>query len=159
LSIAWAVAEYLHDLHGQGVRTIFATHYHELVELAKTKPRVRNFNVAIREWQGKMIFLRKLVAGGVSRSYGLAVAKMAGLPAEVLTRAAEILHKLENGGFEPSTLSPRVRSKAGSRQPEGQLSLFSPPPDGLVQELRRLEVENMTPLEALNKLAELKRLV
>jgi len=159
LSIAWAVAEYLHDLHGQGVRTIFATHYHELVELAKTKTRVRNFNVAIKEWQGKMIFLRKLAAGGVSRSYGLAVAKLAGLPAEVLTRAAEILQKLENGGFEPSTLSPRVRSKTGSRQPNGQLNLFSPPPDGLVQELRRLEVENMTPLEALNKLAELKRLV
>ncbi|MDY6852918.1 MAG: DNA mismatch repair protein MutS, partial [Thermodesulfobacteriota bacterium] len=160
LSIAWAVAEYLHDLQGRGVRTLFATHYHELIELIRTKARVRNYNVSVREWNETIIFLRKLVPGGTSHSYGLAVAKLAGLPPAVLERAAEVLENLENGGVDVSGLPSLAPAKASAGRISGQLSLFDQSPDGgLVQELRGIDVEKMTPLEALNKLAELKRLV
>jgi DNA mismatch repair protein MutS len=91
LSIAWAVAEFLHDLNGQGVKTLFATHYHELTELADQKPRVKNFNIAVREWNEEIIFLRKLVPGGTNRSYGIQVARLAGIPTEVIARARKIL--------------------------------------------------------------------
>jgi DNA mismatch repair protein MutS len=159
LSIAWAVAEYLHELEGVGVRTLFATHYHELVQLAETRSRVKNYNVAVKEWRGSVIFLRKLAPGGTSRSYGLAVAKLAGLPAEVLDRAAEILAGLENGenaGLgRPRMAQPRKRAD----KPTAQLSLFAPPGDGLADALKEIDLDALTPLEALNKLAELKRLV
>ena len=168
LSIAWAVAEYLHDLKGVGVRTLFATHYHELVELAKTKHRVKNFNVSVKEWDGRIIFLRKMIQGGASRSYGLAVARLAGLPAAVLSRAAEVLADLEEGGIDVSGLggnSGRIKS------PSTQLSLFattprtrkSSPPTSvetkLIRELRRIDVNKTTPLAALNKIAEWKELI
>ena len=156
LSIAWAVAEYLHDLHGTGVRTLFATHYHELVQLAQSKPRVRNYNVAIKEWEGRVIFLRKLLPGGTSRSYGLAVARLAGLPAQVLARAGEILENLEAGGLDVSGLPRPVRGRAVHNA--RQLDLFSPNDDGLRQELQALELDAMSPLAALNKLAELKEM-
>lgn len=159
LSIAWAVAEYLHDLQGQGVRTLFATHYHELIELTRTKARVRNYNVSVKEWNETIIFLRKLVPGGTSRSYGLAVAKLAGLPSAVLERAAEVLENLESGGLHVSGLPSPAPAKASAGRVSGQLSLFDHAPNGLAQELRRTDVDKMTPLEALNKLAELKRLV
>ncbi|MHC4244840.1 MAG: DNA mismatch repair protein MutS, partial [Planctomycetota bacterium] len=91
LSIAWAVAEYLHDIHGCGVKTLFATHYHELTDLALTKPRVKNYNIAVKEWNDEIIFLRKLVEGGTNRSYGIQVARLAGVPGSVLKRAKKIL--------------------------------------------------------------------
>ncbi len=156
LSIAWAVAEYLHDLHGLGARTMFATHYHELVQLARTKPRVKNFNVAIKEWEGRVIFLRKLLPGGTSRSYGLAVARLAGLPSEVLVRAAEILENLESGNLSGHLPTQSTASKQG-RGP-AQLELFAPPANGLADKLRNINLDEMTPLAALNELAELKRL-
>jgi DNA mismatch repair protein MutS len=96
LSIAWAVAEALHDLDNKGVRTIFATHYHELTELLASKPRVKNFNIAVREWKDRIIFLRKMVPGSTSRSYGIQVARIAGIPERVIDRAKEILNNLEN---------------------------------------------------------------
>ncbi|MEW6266387.1 MAG: DNA mismatch repair protein MutS [Thermodesulfobacteriota bacterium] len=157
LSIAWAVAEYLHDLHGQGVRTLFATHYHELVTLARTKSRVKNYNVAVKEWEGRIIFLRKLAPGGASRSYGLAVARLAGLPPEVLTRASEVLAGLESGSLDtPSPASPNRRRPPKPDRP--QLNLFDESDHELVRELRRVDVDLLTPLEALNKLALLKRM-
>jgi DNA mismatch repair protein MutS len=155
LSIAWAVAEYLHDLAGVGARTLFATHYHELVELAKTKPRLKNFNVAVREYDGRVIFLRKLLPGGTSRSYGLAVARLAGLPGQVLDRAAEVLEGLENGGHRPV---PPSGTKGGRVRENDQLELFAAPDDRLVRELGRIDLDQITPLAAMNKLAELKRL-
>ncbi|MEW5723503.1 MAG: DNA mismatch repair protein MutS [Thermodesulfobacteriota bacterium] len=158
LSIAWAVAEYLHDLEGVGVRTLFATHYHELVQLAETKTRVRNFNVAVRKHEGSIIFLRKLAPGGTSRSYGLDVARLAGLPAGVLDRAAEVLENLEAGGVDVSGLPRLARSKTARPRGPAQLALFAPPPDGgLADEIKGLDLDAMTPLAALNKLAELKR--
>ena len=158
LSIAWAVAEYLHDLKQSGVRTLFATHYHELVQLAKTKPRVRNFNVAIKEWEERVIFLRKLQPGGTSRSYGLAVARLAGLPAQVLDRAAEVLENLERGGIDVTGLPRLARSAKAPPKQSAQLDLFAAREAELTDQLRKIEVDDMTPLSALNKLAELKRL-
>src|SRR5512133_989051 len=95
LSIAWAVAEYLHDAPRLGTRTLFATHYHELTELAVTKEGVRNYNSAVREWGERIIFLRKIMEGGTNRSYGIQVARLAGVPAEVIARAKEILRNME----------------------------------------------------------------
>ena len=98
LSIAWAVAEYLHDLDSKGVKTLFATHYHELIALEKTKPRVKNFNIAVKEFNDNIIFLRRLVEGGTNRSYGIQVARLAGVPEKVVIRAKNILNEIETRG-------------------------------------------------------------
>ena len=156
LSIAWAVAEYLHDLAARGVRTMFATHYHELVQLAQTKSRVRNYNVAVKEYNGQVIFLRKLQPGGTSRSYGIAVARLAGLPVEVLERAQEVLENLEKGGMNVAGIPRLARSK--KKKPSFQLELFESPGDDLNEMVRDMDIDGMTPLNALNKLAELKRM-
>jgi len=149
LSIAWAVAEYLHELGGTGVKTLFATHYHELTELAGRLPRVRNFNVKVKEYQGGIVFLRKLAPGGVSRSYGLQVARLAGLPAPVLERAQEILERLEKGQRSDPAPPPE--------QERAQLSLFQSPPHPVLERIKTLDIGRMTPLQALNTLDELKR--
>ncbi|HVP69315.1 MAG TPA: DNA mismatch repair protein MutS [Anaeromyxobacteraceae bacterium] len=158
LSIAWAVAEHLHDR--TGCRTLFATHYHELQDLARERPRARNLTVAVREVGDQVVFLRKLVPGGASRSYGIEVAKLAGLPPEVLARAREILRNLETlevdeGGH--AALARGSRRDAGS---PSQLGLFAAPDPALValrEEIRALEPDGMTPLAALQLLAEWKR--
>jgi DNA mismatch repair protein MutS len=161
LSIAWAVAEHLHDRIG--ARTLFATHYHELTDLAREKPRVRNCQVAVKEAQGKVLFLRKLVSGGASRSYGIEVAKLAGLPPEVVARAREILGNLESGELDEAG-RPRVTRKT-SRENADQLGLFvrergatlSPPEAQALAAIRDLSIDALAPLEALNLLARLKR--
>ena len=157
LSIAWAVAEYIHDQPNLRTKTLFATHYHELTELALTKERVRNYNIAVKEWNDRIIFLRKLVEGGTSRSYGIQVARLAGLPREVIDRAKEILMNLERGelnevGIPKIALSKRYRHKLENYQ----LSLLNQSADYLREELKRLDISTLTPLEALNKLNELK---
>ena len=149
LSLAWAVAEYLHDLQGKGVKTLFATHYHELTELAASHPRAKNFNVAVKEYRGGIVFLRKLAPGGVSRSYGLAVARLAGLPEAVIQRARAILERLESDGA-PAPPPPPAAAP-------GQLSLFGPARHPVLTRLEEMNPENMTPLEALRALDELKR--
>ncbi|MHB8418671.1 MAG: DNA mismatch repair protein MutS [Myxococcales bacterium] len=157
LSIAWAVAEYLHDR--VGARTLFATHYHELTDLARDRPRVRNASLAVREADGKVIFLRKLVDGGASRSYGIEVAKLAGLPAPVVQRAQEILGNLESGeldeaGHPALARAHRARAKAPAAD---QMALFQPPPPPmpslLEQETLALDLDATTPLQALSFLA------
>ncbi len=159
VSIAWAVAEYLHDTTTCAPRTLFATHYHELTDLALTRPRVKNFTVAVKEWNDQIIFLRKIVAGGASHSYGIQVARLAGLPRDVIDRAKEILRNLEKGEFEEGGM-PRLAGgrKAPPRKPSPQLSLFPPLDDDLRTRLRGVEIETLTPLAALNLLAELKRM-
>ncbi|MBU2516786.1 MAG: DNA mismatch repair protein MutS [Proteobacteria bacterium] len=147
LSLAWAVAEHLHDLDGVGVKTLFATHYHELTELAATHPRAKNFNVAVKEYQGSIVFLRRLAPGGVSRSYGLAVARLAGLPEPVLARARQILERLEQGSRQEP--APPVPPSAG-----GQLALFGGDGHPVLQSLAKLDLSRLTPLEALNLLNE-----
>jgi DNA mismatch repair protein MutS len=157
LSIAWAVAEHLHELAGLGVKTLFATHYHELTELAAQLPRVKNFNVAVKEYKGHIVFLRKLTPGGVSRSYGIAVARLAGLPDGVLDRAREILNRLEDG----SKAAPRLpaHTDIGGAAPLAQMGLFQPGEHPALKRLAELDLNGLTPLEALNLLDELKNAI
>jgi DNA mismatch repair protein MutS len=157
VSIAWAVAEYLHDHAPVAAKTLFATHYHELTDLALTRERVRNYNVAVKEWQEQIIFLRRIVKGGASHSYGIQVARLAGLPAAVIARAREVLHNLETGEFE--TGAPRLAKTRQSAPPPPQLGLFDRDDDPLRRRLEELDVTVLTPLEALNQLDELKRLL
>jgi DNA mismatch repair protein MutS len=155
LSIAWAVAEYLHDHRGRGVKTLFATHYHELTQLAEIKPRVINYNVAVKEWNDRVIFLRRLRKGGSSHSYGIQVARLAGLPKTIIDRSREILNSLERGKFE------EVGKRTGGESTPAtqvQLSLFHPGDDAIRKRLNEVDVNTITPLEALTILNELKTL-
>ncbi len=160
LSIAWAVAEALHDRSGKGVRTLFATHYHELTELVATKARVKNFNIAVREWNDNIFFLRKLVPGGTSRSYGIQVARIAGLPENVIERAMEILKNLEGDEID-ETGRPRLAQsrKKNKKEPKGmvQLDLFGHPDRELRKWINDLDIDTMTPLDALMALNNLKK--
>ncbi|RKX63136.1 MAG: DNA mismatch repair protein MutS [Thermodesulfobacteriota bacterium] len=151
MSIAWSVVEYLHDLGGKGVKTLFATHYHELTELAQIKSRVRNYNVVVREWEGKVIFLYKLLPGGSNRSYGIEVARLAGLPAEVIERAFKILHMLENKEQE------RVDEERAQKYL--QPFLFTPGHQKIVDQLRKLDPNRITPLQALAILHKFKNMI
>ena len=160
LSIAWAVAESLHDLKGAGVRTLFATHYHELTELATTMTRVKNFNVAVREWNDKIVFLRKMVPGSASRSYGIQVARLAGIPDGVIDRAKEILDNLESG--EKDEIGrPRLASEGRGQKKGGmvQLDLFGSLEPHLREWICGISVNSMTPIEALVELSKLKEYV
>jgi len=151
ISIAWAVAEWLHDHLGRP-RTLFATHYHELADLCRTRERVKNYNFAVKEWQGDIIFLRNLLAGAASHSYGIHVARLAGLPSAVILRAKEILQQLEEGQEGGCGFRPLAQSE--SQRPE-QMALFSSLESKLREELRRIDISRVTPLEALNILSQL----
>ncbi|MFC1921030.1 DNA mismatch repair protein MutS, partial [Chloroflexota bacterium] len=154
MSIARAVAEYIHNHPGLGAKTLFATHYHEMVELAGFLPRVKNFNVAVTEDRGEVIFLRKIVPGGVDKSYGIHVAQLAGLPKSVVHRANEVLEELE----KDSSLSgekPRAKNR-GKKEPEQQMSFFARK-SPLIDEMAQLDIESLSPLEALTKLYELQK--
>ncbi len=153
LSIARAVAEYIHNSPRLGAKTLFATHYHEMVALASYLPRVKNCNVAVREEGGEVIFLYKIVPGGVDRSYGIHVAQLAGLPRSVVHRAREVLEDLEG---DSRTAKPILKKRRQAAAP--QLS-FLPPRSPLLDELEKLDLDAMTPLEALNKLYEIKKRV
>ena len=151
------MAEALHDRDGAGVRTLFATHYHELTELVSTKQRVKNFNIAIREWNDQIIFLRKLVPGGTNRSYGIQVAQIAGLPDSVIMRAKEILDNLE--GTELDEIGRPRLARTPREKNEGemlQLGLFGSQDGKLRERIRELNISSMTPLEALIELNKLK---
>jgi DNA mismatch repair protein MutS len=158
LSIAWAVAEHLHDHPSLRPKTLFATHYHELTELALTKERVKNYNVAVKEWGGEIIFLRKIVEGGTNRSYGIQVARLAGLPQKVIDRAKEILSNLEKGELDAMGMPKIATTKMPTSKPQPPLqpSLFSIP-DPIRSELKKVKTDQLTPLEALNILDELKK--
>ena len=153
MSIARAVAEYIHNYSGLGSKTLFATHYHELVELAGFLPRVKNFNVAVIEEAGEVIFLHKIVPGGVDKSYGIHVAKLAGLPHSVLHRATEVLEELE-AESRANKAKPSKRRRKEEVAP--QLPLFGQKPE-VLKELEKLDINSLTPLEALNKLYELQK--
>lgn len=154
LSIAWAVAEHIHDTPSLGSRTLFATHYHELTELAATKEGVRNFNVAVREWGEKIIFLRKIIEGGANRSYGIQVARLAGVPDEVIARAGEILVNLEKGELDETGMPKIARGKKTKRKNENQLNLFKPEKNMVLDEIKGSDVVNLTPLAALQKISD-----
>jgi DNA mismatch repair protein MutS len=160
LSIAWAVTEYLHDRPNGAPRTLFATHYHELVDIAAVKKRVRNYNIALRERPDGIVFLRKIVPGGCSRSYGIQVAKLAGIPDAVISRAREILAGLERKRPELRGV-PRSARATDSRREAGpvQGELFTDPGQLVIAELKRIDPDKTTPIEALNALARWKHLL
>ena len=147
MAIARAVVEFIHNRPEAAAKTLFATHYHELTELAAFLPRVRNYNVAVAEEEGRVVFLHRILPGRADRSYGVHVAQLAGLPRPVIARAQEILEQLE-------TAKPPAASSAGRAERAAQLPLFGRE-DGLRKELSALEVDGMTPLEAMTKLYEL----
>ena len=149
ISIAWAVAERLHDMP-ERPRTLFATHYHELTDLGRTKERIRNFNFSVKEWQGEVIFLRNLVEGAASHSYGIHVGRLAGLPAAVIERAKEIMQNLESGEAEGKRADTEKRG-ADVDEPV-QMALFGSIERKLTEELRKLDVSRLSPIEALNLL-------
>ena len=157
LSIAWAVAEYLHDLNDRGVKTLFATHYHELTELAQTKPRVKNLNILVKEWNDEIIFLRKLVEGGTNRSYGIQVARLAGIPPAVIGRAKKILYSIEQGEYDSIGSTGLCRKEGNVNPGPVQLDLFRKPENPALDSLIKADISKMTPLEALNFLNELQQ--
>jgi DNA mismatch repair protein MutS len=152
LSLAWAVVEALHDPPGggRGPTVLFATHFHELTDLAERLPRVANVSVAVKEWQGNVLFLHRVVSGPSDRSYGIHVARLAGVPDEVCTRAGEVLRQLDRQEV-------RVLDAARPADAPRQLALFPAPEEVAVERLRRVRVDSLTPIDALNLLAELVR--
>ena len=161
MSIAWAIVEYIHEYSRGRARTLFATHYHELNEMEKSFPRIKNFNVSVKEIDGKVIFLRKLMPGGSEHSFGIHVAKLAGMPKSIVKRSEQILKKLEAGNNRGELKSAPTTEIADSR--EGmQLNFFQLDDPVLSQvrdEILGIDVNNLTPLEALNKLNDIKRIV
>jgi len=155
LSIAWAITEFLHENPSIKAKTLFATHYHELNEMAEIFPRIKNFKVEVREYNDKVIFLHKVSSGGADHSYGIQVAQMAGLPDFVTKRAKEILSNLEDKELTPYEIKKQKIQKF--KQDEFQISLFEMKDDELRKEISDISVDNLTPLEALNRLNELKK--
>jgi len=154
LAIARSVVEYLHNNKRCGARTLFATHYHELVEVARLLPRIRCLNVAVTEESGQVIFLRKIVPGGADRSYGIHVAQLAGIPRPVIHRAQEILEELEHKGDAKA----RRKAMRDMTMPAAwQMTLFASEQHPLVEELKEIAIDELSPIEAINKLYELQR--
>lgn len=164
ISIAWAIVEYIHENPNAHAKTLFATHYHELNEMEKTFKRIKNYNVQVKEIDGKVIFLRKLVRGGSEHSFGIHVAKIAGLPKNVVDRANEVLHQLETaaGGSTAMADKPKTEAIGTAATPGMQLSFFQLDDPVLSQvrdEIIGLDINNLTPMEALNRLFDIKRIV
>ena len=147
LSIAWAMIEYIHNHPNLRARTLFATHYHELLQLQKFLPGIRNYNVAVIESEGKVVFLHKIVAGGSDKSYGIHVAQLAGLPGAVINRANELLKNLEASTGDVIQINPSNSQ---------QMALF-PETNPIVEELDRIDPNSLSPIEALNKFFEWKK--
>lgn len=163
ISIAWAIVEYLHEHSGAEARTLFATHYHELNEMEKHFARIRNYNVSVKEINGKIIFLRKLVKGGSEHSFGIHVAQLAGMPHTIIKRANVILKALEEEGNQVGSAGkPDMENVTARANAQAQLSFFQLDDPVLCQvrdEILGIDVNNLTPLEALNKLSEIKKIV
>ena len=157
LAIAWAIAEYLHD--SGRAKVLFATHFHELVDLARERSRVKNLSMAVREWAGEVIFLRRVVEGAAGRSYGIQVARLAGLPESIIARSKEILANLEQGELDESGMPRLARERRRRETAANQMNLFSTEQDRLLGEIRSIDIDRLTPIDALNVLARLSALV
>ena len=160
ISIAWAIVEFLHENPKNRAKTLFATHYHELNEMERSYPKIKNFNVSVKEVNNKVVFLRKLVKGGSNHSFGIQVGKMAGLPQSVIKRSSEILKQLENDRNSSGSIQKNV-SQIGSEREGIQLSFFQLEDPVLLQirdEIAGLDINSLTPIEALNKLNEIKKI-
>lgn len=162
MSIAWAVLEYLHDLEGKGVKTLFATHYHELTQLEKIKPRVKNFNIAVKEFKDNIIFLRTLVKGSTDKSYGIQVARLAGVPDKIIHRAKQILFHVEKKSEVPyeEKLFKSI-SEPHNNSPDPQMDLFVEHNNknykDIIGEIDKIDITSITPMDALNLLNEIKQ--
>ncbi len=158
ISIAWSIVEYIHEHPKTRAKTLFATHYHELNEMEKSFERIKNYNVSVKEMNQKIIFLRKLVKGGSEHSFGIHVAKLAGMPRSIVSRANKILKELEQS-HRKEELIEKVDDLAENR--EGfQMSFFQLDDPVLIQvrdEIKNIDINNLTPMEALNKLNEIKK--
>ena len=150
LAIAWAVAEYIKEI---GAKTLFATHYHQLNDLANMFPGVKNYRIAVKEEGDRVIWLRKIMPGGTDRSYGIHVTKLAGLPSEVIERSKEVLMQLESDGATKGLAGKNT--KVQTRTEKLQLTLFEFEGHPVIDEIEKLDVSAMTPIEALTKLYEL----
>jgi DNA mismatch repair protein MutS len=165
ISIAWAIAEYLHSQPSNRAKTLFATHYHELNEMTNYFPRIKNFNVSVKEVSNKIIFLRKLSEGGSEHSFGIHVARMAGMPKEVISRANVILKKLEKEHemeLTPESGLTGEKKIKGLGEEELQLSFFQlddPVLQQIKEDILKTDIDTLTPVEALLKLNEIKQLV
>jgi DNA mismatch repair protein MutS len=166
ISIAWAIVEYLHEQPKARARTLFATHYHELNEMEKYFPRIKNYNVSVKELDGKVIFLRKLIPGGAEHSFGIHVAEIAGMPRSIVNRAEEVLKQLEEDNSTVGSETVSMNSKkTGEKQQKDdgmQLSFFQLDDPVLCQirdEILGLDINHLTPVEALNKLSDIKKIV
>jgi len=161
LSLAWSIVEYIHNNPKVAAKTLFATHYHELTELENVLPRVKNFNIVVKEWNDKIIFLRKIERGSADQSYGIQVARLAGVPEKVIRRAKQILHNLEEHEISPQGLS-KTAKKQLSNYYSNQLDIFdaivdkSEEKNEILETIKELDVNKLTPIEAINKLSELK---
>jgi len=161
MSIAWAIVEYLHENQKHRAKTLFATHYHELNEMEKHFDRIKNYSVQVKEVDGRVVFLRKLTQGGSEHSFGIHVAKLAGMPKSIVKRAGEILAQLESASSNNTVLKKSVDEIAENRSGM-QLSFFQlddPVLKSVRDEILNLDVNNLTPIEALNKLNEIKKIV
>ncbi|MBN2460193.1 MAG: DNA mismatch repair protein MutS [Candidatus Cloacimonetes bacterium] len=160
LSLAWAIVEYIHNKVDISAKTLFATHYHELTELENVLPGVKNYNILVKEWDDKVIFLRKIERGAADQSYGIQVARLAGIPAGVIKRAKQILHNLEEHEISPQGLSAQAKKQLARENFQMDIfdSIFAEveAKEEILQEIRKLDLDNLTPLEALRKLVELK---
>jgi DNA mismatch repair protein MutS len=162
LSLAWSIVEFLHNNPALQAKTLFATHYHELTELENILPGVKNYNIAVKEWNDTIVFLRKIKRGSADQSYGIQVARLAGVPGEVIKRAKEILENLEEHELSPQGLTGQSRKKK-KNPAAGQLDIFDAmlqldtEKNQILEEINKIDVNNLTPMEAINKLAELKK--
>jgi DNA mismatch repair protein MutS len=160
ISIAWAIVEYIHEHPRAKARTLFATHYHELNEMEKSFNRIKNYNVSVKEVDNKVLFLRKLERGGSEHSFGIHVAKMAGMPKSIVKRANDILHQLESDNRQQGIAKPTA--EIAQTRDGMQLSFFQLDDPILCQirdEILHLDVNNLTPVEALNKLNDIKKII
>ncbi len=157
LAIAWSLAEYLHDR--TRARILFATHFHELTDLARERPRVKNLCMAVREWGGDVIFLRRVIEGAASRSYGIEVAKLAGLPQTLILRAREILNNLEQGELDANGMPRLARGRQRGAAQARQMDLFTPAERRALDELKLIDPDRLTPIQALNTLSRLTAMI
>jgi len=161
LSLAWSIVEFIHNNPKISAKTLFATHYHELTELENILPKVKNYNVVVKEWNDKIIFLRKIERGSADQSYGIQVARLAGVPQKVINRAKEILANLEEHELSPQGLTAKAKKKLG--KPSNQMDIFdaifekADEKNKILDEIKNLDLNNLTPLQTLNYLAELKK--
>ena len=162
ISIAWSIAEFIHEQQDARAKTLFATHYHELNDMADRFPRIRNFNVSVKEVGNKVIFLRKLIAGGSEHSFGIHVAKMAGMPRKVLERAKEVLIQLEKSHSGSELMNDAAKRTVFKKEEDLQLSFFQlddPVLENIREELIKVDINTLTPVEALMKLNEIKKMI